>query len=232
MLNRCGQAVVVAVLALVMLGADDSSARFNRLGHKMICACSCGQVLVECNHVGCPDSEAMIGELRGRIADGSSDSSILSWFAGKYGAMVLAAPIRGGFDDVAWIAPFTVFILATFGTAVLVKVWKRRTDRLVLAEARSASLETGWVEVAGHPRPDPYGDGALMGLIAACVLTLFLFVYIFWPERRAVRQAEKTRVDYLEERKEVIYENLRELRFEFMAGKHPEQDYEVQRSGS
>ncbi len=70
-----------------------------------------------------------------------------------------------------------------------------------------------------------------MGLLAASLLTLLLFVYIFWPERRLLRQAEKTRVDYLQERKEAIYENLRDLNFEYLAGKYPEQDYQTQRSG-
>ncbi len=70
-----------------------------------------------------------------------------------------------------------------------------------------------------------------MGLIAASLLTILLFVYVFWPERGLLRQAEKTRVDYLQERKEAIYENLRDLNFEYLAGKHPEQDYAVQRAG-
>ena len=70
-----------------------------------------------------------------------------------------------------------------------------------------------------------------MGLLAAALLTLLLFAYIFWPERRVTRQVEKTRVDYLNERKEAIYENLRDLNFEYLAGKHPEQDFEVQRAG-
>ena len=50
--RRC----VVCLLAVVMLGADPSS-RFNKLGHEMMCACGCGQMLLECNHVGCPDSD-------------------------------------------------------------------------------------------------------------------------------------------------------------------------------
>ncbi len=143
MLRRSGQAVLVAVLAVIMLGASDAGSRFNRLGHKMICVCSCGQVLLECNHVGCPDSARMIRELQGQVAQGGSDSGVLSWFAGKYGATVLAAPIRGGFDNVAWIAPLGVFILATFGTALLVKVWKRRTDRLLLAGSAAGMERSG-----------------------------------------------------------------------------------------
>ena len=70
-----------------------------------------------------------------------------------------------------------------------------------------------------------------MGMIAGVVLTFALFVFIFWPERNPFVQADKTRVDYLRERKDVIYENLRDLNFEFLAGKYPEQDYAEQRTG-
>jgi hypothetical protein len=63
------------------------------------------------------------------------------------------------------------------------------------------------------------------------VLTLALFGFIFWPERNPFVQADKTRVDYLRERKDVIYENLRDLNFEYLAGKYPEQDYADQRAG-
>jgi hypothetical protein len=70
-----------------------------------------------------------------------------------------------------------------------------------------------------------------MSVLAACLLTLILFAFIFWPERNPFVQADKTRVDYLRERKDVIYENLRDLNFEFQAGKYPEADYERQRVG-
>jgi hypothetical protein len=70
-----------------------------------------------------------------------------------------------------------------------------------------------------------------MGMIAGVLLTFVLFIFIFWPERNPFVQADKTRVDYLRERKDVIYENLRDLSFEYMAGKYPEQDYAEQRAG-
>lgn len=69
-----------------------------------------------------------------------------------------------------------------------------------------------------------------MGAIAIAVLTLALFAYMFWPERNPFVQASKTRRDYLRERKEAIYENLRDLNFEYLAGKYPEQDYIEQRA--
>lgn len=70
-----------------------------------------------------------------------------------------------------------------------------------------------------------------MGTIAGLVLTITLFAFIFWPERNPFFQADKTRVDYLRERKDVIYDNLRDLNFEYLAGKYPEQDYAEQRAG-
>jgi cytochrome c-type biogenesis protein CcmH/NrfF len=125
---------MVCLLAMVMLGADASS-RFNKVGHQMMCVCSCGQVLLECNHVGCPDSARMIGELHTQMDGGGTDTSILNWFAAKYGATVLAAPIRGGFDNVAWITPMAMFFLATIGTGVLVKVWRTRYAQQVPVSA-------------------------------------------------------------------------------------------------
>ena len=124
--RRLVQAGVVCLLAVVMLGADPSS-RFNRVGHEMMCVCGCGQVLLECNHVGCPDSDRMIGELRAQIGGGGTDTSILNWFTAKYGATVLAAPIRGGFDNVAWITPVAVFLLATLGVGFLIRMWMLRS---------------------------------------------------------------------------------------------------------
>jgi hypothetical protein len=71
----------------------------------------------------------------------------------------------------------------------------------------------------------------MSSLLPIALLTLGLFAYIFWPDKNPFLQRDKTRADYLRERKEVIYENLRDLNFEYLAGKHPEQDYAEQRAG-
>jgi len=57
---------LLAMLCLAIfafLGAGDEDARFNTVGHKMMCVCGCNQVLLECNHVGCRYSDRMRGEL-------------------------------------------------------------------------------------------------------------------------------------------------------------------------
>jgi hypothetical protein len=68
------------------------------------------------------------------------------------------------------------------------------------------------------------------GLIAGVLLLFGLFVYTFWPENVFASQREKTRLDFLLERKEQLYENLRDLNFEFKAGKYPEEDFVAQRA--
>jgi hypothetical protein len=68
-----------------------------------------------------------------------------------------------------------------------------------------------------------------LGLICGILLLFVLFVYTFWPENVFASQRQKTRLDYLLERKEQLYENLRDLNFEFKAGKYPEEDFVVQR---
>ena len=116
----------VFALAIVTIGAGDTGSRFNSIGHKMVCTCSCGQILLECNHVGCPNSSGMIDELKAQLGGGGSDTSIFNAFVAKYGPTVLAAPIRGGFDNVAWIVPIAVFFFAIVGTAFLIREWRSR----------------------------------------------------------------------------------------------------------
>jgi hypothetical protein len=68
------------------------------------------------------------------------------------------------------------------------------------------------------------------GLIAGVLMMIAMFVYTFWPENVFASQREKTRLDYLMERKEQLFENLRDLNFEYFAGKYPEEDFLEQRA--
>ena len=68
-------------------------------------------------------------------------------------------------------------------------------------------------------------------ILAVCALfTVVLFVYVFYPDRNVAAQRVKTRLDFLEEQKTVLYDNLRDLNFEYRAGKYPEEDYTAQRA--
>ena len=67
------------------------------------------------------------------------------------------------------------------------------------------------------------------GFVSGLLLLIAGFVYTFWPENSFASQPQKTRLDYLLERKDQLYENLRDLNFEFKAGKYPDEDFKAQR---
>ena len=68
-------------------------------------------------------------------------------------------------------------------------------------------------------------DGAI--LLACLGLAAATLVFIFSIEADAADSApHRSRLDQLLERRDTIYENLRDLKFEHRAGKYSEQDYE------
>ncbi len=124
-----GRAVQCAVLSLAVFafsGASDPSTRFNEIGHQLMCICGCGQILLECNHVGCPDSDGMRNELMAAVTRGDSDSLVQQAFVQKYGPTVLAAPTTSGFDRTAWIFPIIAFAAGVVAVVFVVRAWKNR----------------------------------------------------------------------------------------------------------
>jgi cytochrome c-type biogenesis protein CcmH len=124
--RRTAQFALLSLALFLFSGASDPSTRFNEIGHQLMCICSCGQILLECNHVGCPDSDGMRNELMAAVNRGDSDSLVQQAFVQKYGPTVLAAPTTAGFNRTAWIFPFVAFGLGVLGVVFLARAWKRR----------------------------------------------------------------------------------------------------------
>jgi cytochrome c-type biogenesis protein CcmH len=143
-LRRVLHCALLCLAVFALAGAGDPASRFHDLGHQLMCICSCNQVLLECNHVGCPDSDSMRNELQAAITRGDSDSLVEQAFVQKYGPTVLAAPTTTGFDRTAWIMPFVVLILG-FGLVIyVVRLWKSRPAPAIadgLSPLRGAELE-------------------------------------------------------------------------------------------
>jgi cytochrome c-type biogenesis protein CcmH len=124
-MKRIAQLLLVCAAVFTFLGAGDEG-RFNTLGHKMFCVCSCNQILLECNHVGCTYSDRMRGELAAGLSRGDSDDLILQSFVQKYGPTVVAAPTTTGFNMVAWVVPFVVLLGGIALVIGIVRAWKDR----------------------------------------------------------------------------------------------------------
>ena len=69
----------------------------------------------------------------------------------------------------------------------------------------------------------------MLGMVAGTLLAVALFIYIFWPEKAFAKQYEKSRLDDLLERKELLNESLCDLDFDYSTGKYPEKDFQAQR---
>ena len=65
-----------------------------------------------------------------------------------------------------------------------------------------------------------------MTIFICAVVTLLTLVYVFYLPGELYLGPEKTRAAYLRERKDAVYENLRDLIFEYKAGKLPDADYQ------
>jgi cytochrome c-type biogenesis protein CcmH/NrfF len=117
---------VVLIAVFVFLGAGDEEARFSQLGHKLMCVCGCHQVLLECNHVGCPLSDGMRGELVAAMSRPDSDDLVLQAFIQKYGPTVLLAPTTTGFNRVAWVMPYLALVLGLTTVIFIIRAWKSR----------------------------------------------------------------------------------------------------------
>jgi cytochrome c-type biogenesis protein CcmH/NrfF len=125
LLKRCAHLAIVVVAIVLFMGAGDD-ARFNSLGHRMMCTCGCGQVLLECNHVGCQSSDKMRNELTAALSRGDNDDLILQGFVQNYGPTVIAAPTATGFNRVAWIMPFVALAAGIAFVVVVVRSWKNK----------------------------------------------------------------------------------------------------------
>jgi hypothetical protein len=67
--------------------------------------------------------------------------------------------------------------------------------------------------------------GACLGLAAA----VFLFVFYIQPDASDLAP-HRTKLDQLLERRDTVYDNLRDLKFEYRAGKYSEGDYEAMKT--
>jgi len=122
--------VVLAALliATAAFAAPSTESRFNNLGHRMMCTCGCGQVLLECNHVGCQSSDKMRNQLMAALDRGDNDDLILQGFVQEYGPTVIAAPTSTGFNKVAWIMPFVALVAGIVFVTWVVRAWKNRPE--------------------------------------------------------------------------------------------------------
>jgi hypothetical protein len=72
-------------------------------------------------------------------------------------------------------------------------------------------------------------DWAVLGACAALAAATGLFIFYIRPDASDLAP-HRSKLDQLLERRDTIYDNLRDLRFEYRAGKYSENDYETMKN--
>jgi hypothetical protein len=72
-------------------------------------------------------------------------------------------------------------------------------------------------------------QGAVLGACLALAAATFLFIFYIQPDASDLAP-HRSKLDQLMERRDTIYDNLRDLRFEYRAGKYSEGDYEAMKN--
>jgi hypothetical protein len=73
------------------------------------------------------------------------------------------------------------------------------------------------------------GDWAILGACFALALATMLFIFYIQPDASDLAP-RRTKLDQLLERRDTIYDNLRDLRFEYRSGKYSEGDFEAMKT--
>jgi hypothetical protein len=68
-------------------------------------------------------------------------------------------------------------------------------------------------------------DWAVLGACLALAVATLLFIFYIQPDASDLAP-HRTKLDQLLERRDAIYDNLRDLRFEYRSGKYSEGDFE------
>lgn len=160
-MKRTSQLLLLVAGIGLLMGSDGQAVRFEKLGSKIMCTCSCGQMLLKCNHVGCPNSAKMISQLHDQLGDGrtgggateaagiaatrkpdggstvaaKSDEDVLNFFRTEWGVTAVVEPSQHGFELLAWILPFVGLIAGTILLIIVVTKWKRRPEQVPAADA-------------------------------------------------------------------------------------------------
>jgi cytochrome c-type biogenesis protein CcmH len=126
-MKRLARILLLPFVLVLLMGADNQEARFQNLGSKIMCTCGCSQMLLKCNHIGCPNSDQMRKELRTNVLKSSDDEDVLNWFRKTWGITAVVEPSTHGFELLAWVLPFAGIAVGLTLVLLVIRSWKLRS---------------------------------------------------------------------------------------------------------
>src|SRR5579863_10767427 len=124
--RRIAPLLLIVAFAVLPLFAQQQADRVKEVGGKFLCMCGCGQILTQCNHVGCTMSASMLKELGAMVNRGDSEDKITQTFVQEFGTTVYAEPPKSGFSLVAWSMPAVYFLAGAVFVIFVIRRWRGR----------------------------------------------------------------------------------------------------------
>ena len=137
-MKRILQSLLIPFALVLLMGADNQEARFQKVGSKIMCTCGCAQMLLQCDHVGCPNSDQMRGQLKAQVKMTSNDEAVLDWFRSSWGVTAVVEPRTHGFELLAWILPPAGLGLGLLVLVFVIRNWKMRPAPVAAADLNLA----------------------------------------------------------------------------------------------
>jgi cytochrome c-type biogenesis protein CcmH len=138
MKRRAGLLLIVPCMVVLLMGADNQEARYQKLGSKIMCTCGCAEMLLQCDHVGCQNSDRMTRELRANVQTMSNDEQVLDWFRSTWGVTAVVEPRTHGFELLAWILPAAGLGFGLLLVILLIRNWRLRPAPVAMADLNLA----------------------------------------------------------------------------------------------
>jgi cytochrome c-type biogenesis protein CcmH len=151
--NKFSAWAIAAALAISALScAPAPPTTQSAVETQLTCQCGCGLTVHSCNHLQCSFAIPVREDIAASLAKDESGTEIVARYAREYGEKVLSAPIREGFNLLAWYGPYIALFGAGFIVVMVIRRWT--PERIAAADRDSANTsgEKSADELSGTDR--------------------------------------------------------------------------------
>lgn len=122
--------LLVAIILLAILGGCSVPERTQSLDEKaqdiyrsLMCPLCPGQTIEQSQSELSTQMRALARE---KLEQGETKEEILQFFVERYGEAVLAAPVKSGFNLIAWLTPIAGIVVGGIALWLTIRKWVRR----------------------------------------------------------------------------------------------------------
>ncbi len=120
--------------------AQMTPVQIDEFERQLACPCPCTLDVFTCRTTdfSCGNSPAVHRDVKALVAGGYSANEIMAAMIGVYGDEILMAPPKSGLNLVGWLAPFAALGTGAVLISVMLRGWRRNSDRAIAHAAADA----------------------------------------------------------------------------------------------